>query len=239
MHARPVDLRAVFPDATRSCGSNSGWYAFRLPDVVPHAVPASCPVVRASSLGIVQRSPLRRITRQGVLSRRPTARLPGRPTSFGTRLPPLIHVPTSWFCASSPVCSSLSGRVCCNAYPTLGFTTFQRMLPAVQPLRADLSCATTSPRDAFLPFEAFPPRTATGNSSLRRRLPAGARHHLDSHPSRCSPNSLPSRRCRSPLMGSRLPIPGASSRPQGLAPCPGPLLPRPLPAAGNPVLPWA
>jgi hypothetical protein len=97
----------------------------------------------------------------------------------------------------------------------------------------------TLPRDAFLPFEAFPPCTAAGYSPCEDS-PTGARHHLDSHLPRCSPTSLPSRRChRSRFWEVAFPFPGAASRPQGLAPCPGPLSPRPLPAAGNPVLPWA
>jgi hypothetical protein len=227
----------TFPDATRSCDSNFGC-AVRLSIVVPHDVPAFYPKIRASSLGIVQRSPLRRITRQGVHSRSTIDRSPDRPSSIGMQLPRCTLVPAPWFCATSPVCSSLPGRVYCNAFPTLGFTTFPQPPTVNRSLRTNLPASTRFP---VMP--SCPPKPSLRAQRLvdpltreiqRERVTARTVTRQDVHRTPC-----PLAVAASPALGSCLPISRSASRPQGLAPCPGPLPLRPLPATSDPVLPWA
>ena len=238
MNARPVDLRAVFPDATRSCGSNSGWYAVHPPDVVPHAVPASCPVVRASSLGIVQRSPLRRIARQGVHSRRCTrtvarsrdllrdATATSHPRSdlvvlhhlagfllpVGTRmLQRVSDHGVHHVSADTAGCPVLANR------PFPRHRAFPWCLPALRSLPSVHS--GWSP-----PHEGFSGRSVTTSTVTRRSV------HRPPCPLAVA--ALPSWEVTFPFLEPRL---GLKAFLRARVRC----FPRPLPAAGNPVLPWA
>jgi hypothetical protein len=223
----PPDLHAGFPDATRSCGSNSGLDTCPLRrGCPPRALPA-----RSSELplmGLSKDRPsvvlLARESTPG--SRPPVARWPA---SFGMRPRRPIRVPTSWFCTTSPVSSSLSGRVCCNAFPTLGFTTFRPAPPALPTL--------TSRPDARHPRLPVM-RSCPSKPSLRAQQPAIvlANHHqrdvvrvnpvtrLDVHQPPCPPAVAVD-----PILGSCLPILSPPTRPQGFAPCTGPLLLAALP----------
>jgi hypothetical protein len=190
----PLDLRAGFPDATRSCGSNSGLDASPLSPWLP-TVCATGPVVRASSHGVVQRSPLRRIARQGVHSRKPPA---GCPVACLLREENATSPP----CSDLVVLHHLAGFLL-----PAGTRVLQRVSdPGVHHVSAGLArpadpCEPTGrappapPRDVFLPFEAFPPRTAASGCPCEPP-PAGSCQGRPGHPARLSPTSLPSRRCR-------------------------------------------
>ena len=78
---------------------------------------------------------------------------PGRHVvaTFGNGLPPPLRVPSSWFHATSTVCSSKPLRGYCTALPTIGFDGLHLLAELLPSHR--------------LPFEAFPPQ------------PAARRHH--------------------------------------------------------------
>jgi hypothetical protein len=110
----PPVLRVAYSDATIFAADRS-----------------PCGKPSAASLGIFQRSPLRRVLCRGVHSR-------GR-----HRCPPLrddryhrfIHVPSPWFFATLTVSASSTLHVCCTVLPTMGFVVFRRACEAVSPPR--------------------------------------------------------------------------------------------------------
>jgi len=79
-----------------------------------------------------------------------------RGSTFGTSLPGLVHVPSSWFPTTSTACSFDAVRVYCNALPTLGFTPFQHR-------------RRESPRGADTSSECLP---CPPKPSLRSKQPA-------------------------------------------------------------------
>jgi hypothetical protein len=98
---------------------------------------------------------------------------------FGRRLRRRPRVPTLWFHATSPVCSSMALSALFQRLTTLGFIVVSRGVRGHR-----------DSRDAFLPFEAFPPPMAVVRWSLRRRLATRALHAGRlSPPARLSPGS--------------------------------------------------
>jgi hypothetical protein len=232
----PPDLRAVFPDATRSCGSNSGLDADR---------------------------PAHRLLRPFRWSARASPRQPGRPSflswdcpkiappsycSPGSPLPEAARrlpgglPPSGWEChfpsafrprglapprRFAPPCRD--PHLAADFRPW-GSPRFRRWRALVRPLRAVRSRAPALPRGAFLPFEAFPPCTAADARAcalaVRGRIVTAfavtdARVHRPPFPLAVTAD---------PILGSCLPALAPPTRPQGFPPCPGPLLTPPFPA---------
>lgn len=85
--------------------------------------------------------------------------------SIGNGLPPPLHVPPSWFRATSTVSSSSEPRVCCNTLPTLGFTGFValagntfRRLSTLRSLPPGCSLlVVTTPLARVYTDESYPP----------------------------------------------------------------------------------
>jgi hypothetical protein len=130
----PRDLGAVFPDG--------------------------CPVraarhrCRASSPGVVQRTPLHREGR-GVHSRR-RHRCPRLRDAATSR----ILVPPSWFLTTSTACSSSTVRACCIPLPILGFTAF--------PPRRPTSGFPDAARRAFPAMLSCPPKPSSPPAARAR-----------------------------------------------------------------------
>lgn len=188
------------------------------------------PVVRASSRGIVQRSPLRRIARQGVHSRRPPA---GCPVACRLR----DGNATSHPCSDRVVWCHLAGFLLPDGAPHVaadlrpwGSPRFRALARVDRPSRADRARAPALPRGAFLPSEAFPPCTAAKVRAcalaLRGRYvtaPTVTSRRVHRPPSPLAVTA-------DPLVRSCLPARLPPTRPQGVPPCPGPLPTAPFPA---------
>jgi len=112
-----------------------------------------------------------------------------------------IRAPSSWFLTTSTVYSS---------------TTLRPLQAAADPgvHRVSFRCETEFPAVRLLPFEAFPPPTAT---RVRRRISVSARARVTGRPSPIVPFT------------ANL-APSSFFGPRGLAPSSGPLLTRPFPA---------
>jgi len=149
----------------------------------------------------------------------PQARCRASELPFGTGKPLPIRVPPSWFCTTSTVCSSTTLRPYCRPLPILGFTAF----PSV--------AKRNSPRCTFCPSKPSLRRQLRG--SERVPLRAGSRHRIDRRRSPRSPRTLPPRPLSSYILARRLPTAPVRPKPgpRGLAPSPGPLRARQLPAA--------
>jgi hypothetical protein len=186
--------------------------------------------VRASSRGIVQRSPLRRLARQGVHSRWPPAGCPvARRLRDGNA--------TSHPCSDLVVWCHLAGFLLPDGAPRVaaglrpwGSPRFRLVTRVDRPSRALRARAPGLPRGAFLPFEAFPPCTAAKVRAcalaLRGRYvtaPTVTSRRVHRPPS-------PLAVATDPLVGSCLPARAPPTRPQGVPPCPGPLPTAPFPA---------
>jgi len=109
--AHPRDLHVILADVRLSCRG-------RLPPPT-------------ASLGIVQRLPLRRHPARSPLPET-SAGCPAS-ASFGPGVPTPVHVPSSWFLATSTAFSSAPLRTSCSPLPTLGFTPFPVTLSPPSP----------------------------------------------------------------------------------------------------------
>jgi len=124
MTADPRDLHAGFPDAT----------LVLLPEL-----PLGLPLLGLSK------------DRPSVVSNTGES-TPGEPrrrtvtTLLRRRAASSSRVPTSWSPTTSSACSFPAVYVCCNALPTMGFTTFPLVTRPCSPLRANPAAPRASPR---------------------------------------------------------------------------------------------
>jgi len=153
--------------------------------------------VRASSLGVVQRSPLRRLDHRGVHSR-----------SF---VPANRHDPPSEESCQPSSCSDLvvshhlvglllpgGARVLQRASDP-GVHHVSARDPTWTPLASDPRRAPRFPAVRSCPSKLFPQIQQPNRRS--RADPTGGRHHLDSHLPRCSPTLLAPSSLPSPCAG--------------------------------------
>ena len=99
---------------------------------------------RATSLGIVQRTPLRRLHHRGVHSRRTAPA--NRPDLLRRGATSSSRVPTSWSFPPRRLPPPRRPAGCCTACPTLGFTTFPPGPPPRTPSRTTWTLDRASPR---------------------------------------------------------------------------------------------
>jgi hypothetical protein len=232
----PPDLRADYPDATRSCGSNSGLVTDQ----------PACRFLRP--FGWSALAPLRQPGRPSFLSwdcpkiappsccspgsplPEPACRLPGglppsgRECQFPSMVRPRGLAPPRRF---TPPCRD--PRLAADFRPW-GSPRFRRWRALERPFRADRTRAPALPRGAFLPFEAFPPNTAADARAcalaVRGRIVTAfvvtdARVHRPPFPLAVTAD---------PISRSCLLVLDPPTRPQGFPPCPGPLRTAPFPA---------
>jgi hypothetical protein len=122
-----------------------------------HPVRVTAALVRATSPGVVQRSPLHRPTSGEPASRGRTEVLPR-----GRRLPRHLRVPPSSFCTTSAALAPRWLRACCIPLPVLGLDTFRRAAKRAFP------CPCTALRSLHPRRCLGVPDLAIGSATCRR-----------------------------------------------------------------------